>query len=393
MLAILTSHPIQYQVPIWQQLARRNQVPFQVWYLSHHGVNAALDQDFGVHFRWDLDLLAGYSSRLLAPDFATSDITRFRGARLKNATRLFRTVLPSALLVLGWRLLADWQAVFMAHRRGIPVWLRAETNDLHRRPSCRDPLRRSALHHLFRRVDRFLSIGSANRRFYQSFAIPDQAILPAPYCVDHDRFAAAAKELAPRRAELRARWGIPTPARCLVFSGKLIPRKRPADLLRALELLGDPNLHLLIVGEGELRPALEQQSAQLRQRFGQDVVHFAGFLNQSEIPQAYAASDLLVLPSEYETWGLVANEALASGIPALVSDRCGCAEDLAARLGTSHVFRMGNPEELANSLRRVLTQPRSTEQSQAVSQSHHLMHTVDTVERLYRETASRKSGS
>ena len=85
---------------------------------------------------------------------------------------------------------------------------------------------------------------------------------------------------------------------------------------------------------------------------------FAGFLNQSEIPLAYAAADALVLPSDAgETWGLVVNEAMACGRPAIVSDRVGCREDLVLEGETGLSFRFGDWEELGGQMRRLAGDP------------------------------------
>ena len=92
MLVILTTHPIQYQVPIWQMLAREGRVPFEVWYLSDHGAQARTDREFGRRFAWDIDLTRGYPHRFLdraevtAPDSFWD--CRLRGsfaARLRGA--------------------------------------------------------------------------------------------------------------------------------------------------------------------------------------------------------------------------------------------------------------------------------------------------------------------
>jgi glycosyltransferase involved in cell wall biosynthesis len=84
-----------------------------------------------------------------------------------------------------------------------------------------------------------------------------------------------------------------------------------------------------------------------------------GFCNQSMMPSVYAAADLLALPSSSETWGLVANEALACGKPVVVSDSCGCAPDLASDGTAGAVFRCGDVEELAAGMRRLIADPRS----------------------------------
>src|SRR2546428_3955494 len=65
MLAILTTHPIQYQVPLWQALARDGRVPFEVWYLTDHGTRSSLDREFGQTFAWDIDTQSGYPHRFL----------------------------------------------------------------------------------------------------------------------------------------------------------------------------------------------------------------------------------------------------------------------------------------------------------------------------------------
>ena len=82
-------------------------------------------------------------------------------------------------------------------------------------------------------------------------------------------------------------------------------------------------------------------------------VTWAGFLNQHEIGRAYAAADCLVLPSYAETWGLVVNEAMATGLPAVVSDAVGCAPDLIVPGETGETFRKGDVDDLAAALTRV----------------------------------------
>lgn len=396
MLTILTTHPIQYQVPIWQTLAGRGNVDFEVWYLSDHGVRLAQDKEFGLLFNWDIDLLSGYPYRFLSPMYATDDITSFYGARFIKAASLFEQHQVTALWINGWRVMADWQAVWYAHRYKIPLWLRAETNDLRRPGSFKHILRSLMLRIFFHQVSAFLYIGTANKRFYKNFGVPEHRLYFAPYCVDNDRFTRTSRELLPRRSELRRRWGIPEHATCFLFSGKLIPKKRPFDLIAALmilfqtspDLIIERRVHLLIVGDGELRLQLTEQANELTHLVGSPVVTFAGFLNQSEIAQAYVAADCLVLPSdERETWGLVVNEALACGLPAVVSDRCGCAEDLVLPLGEEHVYPCGDAYALARCLRTQIeytTRDRHDEYTR-LAELHSILHTVKTVEMLYRK--------
>ena len=112
-------------------------------------------------------------------------------------------------------------------------------------------------------------------------------------------------------------------------------------------------LHLLMVGTGEMEASCRSQAAALKLP-----ISFVGFLNQSEIPSAYAVSNCLVLPSDHgESWGLVVNEAMACGLPAIVSNLVGCAEDLVHPGVTGDVVPCANPKALAQSLIAMAANP------------------------------------
>src|SRR5205085_5795276 len=229
MLAILTTHPIQYQVPLWQALARDTSVPFEVWYLTNHGVEPSYDVQFGKSFKWDLDTLAGYSSRMLRVN-TDADVSRFNKVRLAEPlAKLFLAKNVRALWVQGWQVRAYWQAVWEAHACGVPVWLRGESNDLAPVSVWKKPIKRSLLGQFFSRVNEFLYIGGANRRLYESFGVSADRLHPTPYCVDNERFARQAETLRPQRAEIRREWKIPEDSLCVLFAGKLIPKKHPLD--------------------------------------------------------------------------------------------------------------------------------------------------------------------
>ena len=175
-----------------------------------------------------------------------------------------------------------------------------------------------------------LPIGKSNARWYLNNGLKNDQLIKAPYFIDNARFAGQVAQQQSERPALRQHWNIPEEAFCFLFAGKLQSKKRPQDLIEALALLlkekpkGLPAVHLLIVGNGHLKEACEKQV----HRSGLPV-SFAGFLNQTEITRAYVACDCFVLPSDHgETWGLVVNQAMACGLPAVVSDQVGCHEDL-----------------------------------------------------------------
>jgi glycosyltransferase involved in cell wall biosynthesis len=381
MLVIVTSHPIQYQAPLWRALAATG-VKFEVWFLTPHAVQPSYDREFGRTFAWDTDLLSGYPHRFL-PVQAGWRLNRFNGVKLEQGwSSLLREHNVTHLWVEGWRFTTLWAAVFAAHRAGAAIWLRGESHDLQPERGLRRVLKQVLLARLFNRIDRFLCIGTANRRFYRSHGIADAKLVSAPYCIDQENFRRRAEELLPQRPELRRRWNVPEDAWCVLFCGKFISKKRPLDLVAAARLARLPagrRLHLLFVGDGALRPELLAALGVP----GATPATLVGFLNQTEISQAFVAADCLVLPSDYgETWGLVVNEALAAGLPTIVSNRCGCAVDLAQPQGPNHVYPCGDIPALAGCIVAVALQPPLPALLQQLSESHSPARTAETVTRL-----------
>jgi glycosyltransferase involved in cell wall biosynthesis len=304
-----------------------------------------------------------------------------------------------AVWIQGWQVAGYWQAVWAAKEVGVEVWLRGESNDLAPTPIWKRTVKGVVLGQLFRRVDRFLYIGSANRRLYERFGVTADRLYPAPYAVDNVRFAAQAEKIRSRRSEIRSQWGIVDDAFCVLFCGKFIPKKRPLDLVKAAQLLISdnqvPNIHLLFVGSGELGSELRSNcnvvydveigdppnNKQLIANNQKPRASFAGFLNQTEISQAYVAADCLVMPSDYrETWGLVVNEAMASELPCLISDQCGCSEDL-GRFARNSVYRCSNLDSLACELNELTTC--GPKQSCSGPPLPSFMESVSTVGTLY----------
>jgi glycosyltransferase involved in cell wall biosynthesis len=200
---------------------------------------------------------------------------------------------------------------------------------------------------LFRQVDGFLVIGRANRALYQGHEIAGSRLFDAPYFVDNERFAGEAAAWRGRRGEVRAWLGVPDGTICFLFVGKFEAKKHPQHLIASLGRLRqnrpDLRVHGLFVGDGAM-------AEQLRALASTENVStaFAGFVNQREIPKVYIAADALVLPSDYdETWGLVVNEAMACGLPALVSDRVGCGPDLVETGATGARYSFGDIEAMA----------------------------------------------
>jgi glycosyltransferase involved in cell wall biosynthesis len=226
---------------------------------------------------------------------------------------------------------------------------------------------------LLKQFDTVLYVGKRSRAYYEHYDYPAERLFFSPHCVDNAFFADRATPAVGN--ELRKRIGIAVSDRVLLFAGKLVPFKRPLDLVNAAAELcqRDRPVHILVAGAGELEGDLTRRSVER----GVPLYHL-GFQNQSEMPAAYAAADVLVLPSDgRETWGLVVNEALACGRPVMVSDACGCAPDLVADGRAGAVFPMGDVCTLANGLEQLLERPPGRDDIAAKAHDYSLERAMD----------------
>ena len=334
-IIFVTSHPIQYQVPVFRHLANTDDVEFSVLFAMLPDA-AAQGAGFGVEFEWDIPLLEGYQYKVLDNVAAEPGVTRFSGCDTPGILKELKELKPDAVIVNGWVVKTCLQTLWACKRLGIPCLVRGEANDLRQRPWWKRWLQRI----LVQQYAACLYIGEASKAFYVARGVGINKLFFTPYCIENERFEKAAESLRPERQNLRLMWGIPEDATCFVFCGKFENKKHPVELIRAFAQAHKvkKNIHLLMVGDGELREQCEQSVTS-----NGLPVTFTGFLNQSKIIAAYVASDCLVLPSDSgETWGLVVNEAMACGLPAIVSDQVGCVSDLIEEDVTGAVFAFGD---------------------------------------------------
>ncbi len=348
-LAAVVSHPIQYQAPLFRRLASVADVELEVLFLSDHGLRATLDPGFGRVIQFDAPLLDGYVSRMVANRSPRPGLQAPFG--LVNpglAGRLLRGRYD-AVWMHGYNYASSWIAFATAAALRLPIMLRGESTLLYETPLLKRAAKTALLSPLVRGAGALLVIGEENRRFYRSLGASEDQLFDAPYSVDNGHFARLADDArtSGAAAALRARLGAASEDVVVLFVGKLLARKRPGDVVEALARLGASGRRTVaaFVGEGELRPDVEAAIERTGVR-----AHLAGFINQSELPAWYAASDLFVLPSDKETWGLVVNEAMSAGLPVVASDRVGCTSDLIAGRGTGAVHRAGDVGSLADAL-------------------------------------------
>jgi len=197
------------------------------------------------------------------------------------------------------------------------------------------------------KVDACCAVGAWSRDYFLHYGARPERVFVVPHVVDGDFFRQEAERLRSQKAELRREWQLDDEATVFLFAGKFVEKKRPLDFVRAIVTANNDGKRImgLMVGDGPRREACEDEA-----RSTSAPIRFAGFLNQSKMPMAYAAADALVLPSEGETWGMVVNEAMASGKPSFVSDHVGCGPDLIAPGETGAIFPVGDIAALSSLL-------------------------------------------
>ncbi len=349
-LAIVASHPVQYYTPLFRELAKR--LDLAVLYGYRATPHDQAQAGFGVGFEWDIDLLSGYTHEFLRNVSATPSLDRFAGVDTPEIGRRLRAGRFDAVLLMGWRFKCFHQALWAAKRMRIPVLVRGDSQLDTPRAAWKRWVKTITYPMFLRSFDGALIVGVRNRAYWRHYGYPETRMFDSPHCVDNDWFAARATPEA--RSELRERFGVALETKLVLFAGKLLPFKRPLDLIEAAALARNSGkaVEVLVAGAGPLESELRTRAMALGVP-----AHFLGFCNQTEMPAIYAASDLLVLPSDSETWGLVVNEALACGRPVLVSDAVGCAPDMAAHFGYHVVFPTGDVRALADRLHEALSSP------------------------------------
>ena len=343
-LGILVTHPIQYFAPLYRELSADPDLDVTV-YFAHRPTPREQGAGFGVAFTWDVDLTSGYRHVYLR-NRAARPGEGFRGYDTPEIADVLRRERYDALLVSGWHVQTYLQAILAAWRTRTPLLVRGDSQ-LVPLPAWKRVVKRAAYPVMLRRFDVCLSVGERSEAYFRHYGA--RRIVRSPHFVDNEAFAQRAAEARTRRDAIRAEWNVSPNALVALFAGKFIREKQPQDLVRALAGAGAAGMHGVFVGDGALRQECERLARELGVR-----ATFLGFRNQTQMADAYAGADVLVLPSISETWGLVVNEAMASGLPAIVSEAAGCAPDLVIPGRTGYRFRAGDVRGLQSALIRLL---------------------------------------
>jgi glycosyltransferase involved in cell wall biosynthesis len=343
----VAAHPVQYMAPIFRRMAVHTALDLHVAYCSLRGAEAGHDPEFGASIQWDIPLLDGYSWSVV-PNRGSRDESFF-GLRNPGLWKLIRSGNYDVILCFtGYLNATFWIACLAAKYSKTAFLFGSDATTLTPRDgrAWKSILKKIFWPRLFRLADQVIVPSSGAYDLMLSLGLPEERVTLTPYTVDNDWWIQRAAQVD--RIAVRAGWGASPSGAVLLFCAKLQPWKRPLDLLHAFAKSRLSDGLLVFAGEGPLRAELQSEAAALGVA---ERVRFLGFVNQSQLPAIYVAADLMVLPSEYEPFAVVINEAICCGCAVVASDRVGAARDLVMPVAPHFVFPCGDVDALARILK------------------------------------------
>jgi glycosyltransferase involved in cell wall biosynthesis len=286
----------------------------------------------------------------------TDAATRTGGGHARAVNAALQRILPDAVLLPGWSSVVALVALRWCLRQGTPAVVMSESTD-------RDELRLGWKEWVKQRIVRLFSSALVGGRpqgdYLVQLGMPQERICLGYDAVDNRYFADKAGESRKQKAESRKAHGLPESY--FLASARFVEKKNLARLLEAYARYRKEaesrkqkaeTWGLVLLGDGPLRADLWRLISDLSLH---DSVVLPGFKQYPDLPAYYGLAGAFIHASTAEQWGLVVNEAMASGLPVLVSNRCGCASDLVQEGVNGFTFDPYNVEELARLMLKLST--------------------------------------
>lgn len=338
---IVSSNSV-YKLKIFIKHHRKELGSTEVWFCAETESNRRWQLQEKITFKYKV--LAHQKMELNGQDLFTYFINPSIWRELNKAH-------PDRLIINGWDQFA-YQLAFLwgkVHRKKITLW----TGSTIFEPSWRRTLAMPMVKTMVLLADDYLAYGKRAKSYLKRLGAPAHKIKIWLNDVHQSYFQRQALKLKKKRGQLLKKHRITTKHN-FIFVGQLIERKGVWDLIKAYRL-ATHHQHkpwgLMIIGYGQL--ALEIKNYVRTHHLTN--VYLFDHIEQYNLPEYYAMADCLVLPSHEEVWGLVVNEALASGLQVIVSHICGCVPDLVLPNPKGKVYAAGNILSLTCQMKKVLS--------------------------------------
>ena len=337
-LAIITTHPIQYNAPLFQLLNERGNSQIKVFYTWGKQVaEEKYDPGFGKNIGWDIPLLEGYEYEWVENISKEPGSHHFKGIDNPRLVGSIESWNADALLVYGWSFKSHLKA--MRHFYGkISVFFRGDSVVLSTSNSLKNKIKSIFLKWVYSHIDKALYAGTRNKEYYLKYGLRADQLIFCPHAIDNDRFMEDSI-YSGKATKWKSELHVPSLSTGFLYAGKLDENKNVRLLLETFVKVSGNN-YLVIAGNGILENELKNSFSSYHN------IYFLPFQNQQTMPVLYRMADVFVLPSKTETWGLGINEAMACGRALLVSDNCGAATDLVREGVNGYTFQSENAQDL-----------------------------------------------
>jgi 1,2-diacylglycerol 3-alpha-glucosyltransferase len=341
-LTILTEIISPYRIPVFNALMHEPGIDLHVIFMAETDTSLRQWRVYKDEIKFSYEVLRSRRWRLGKRNILVN-------SGLRDA---LRAAAPTNIICGGYNYLASWEALRWARRNRVPFLLWSESNSQDKRGgnAAVEFLKREFL----KRCAGFVVPGKSASIYLQSLGLLSEQIITAPNAVDTEFFTHGAGLAREQESAIRESLGLPS--RYILYVGRLVKEKGTFDLLDAYASL-DADLRssfsLIYVGDGPARAELEEKA----NRIAPGSVIFPGFAQREQLVQYYAFAETMILPTHSDTWGLVVNEAMACGLPVIVTNVAGCVPDLVGDGGNGYVVPSRNSEKLSGALDRLLRDP------------------------------------
>jgi glycosyltransferase involved in cell wall biosynthesis len=383
-LAIITTHPIQYYAPVFELLHKRQKINTKVFYTRGENIGSSHDHGFNKPISWDIPLLKGYEFEWLKNISKDAGSHHFKGIINPRAIKQIEAWQPDAILVFGWAYHSHLK-IIRYFKGKLPVYFRGDSTLLKEQGRLKRLLRLVFLKWLYGHISHAFYVGKNNKAYFERYGLKGSHLSFAPHAIDNSRFEIDRAEEAD---ELRLSLALTDQDILILYAGKFEPVKNLELLLSAFIQINNPNVHLLLVGNG---PGQDMLKDMAHKTHCESHIHFSDFKNQTYMPVLYQGCDLFCLPSKSETWGLSVNEAMACGKAILASDNVGCAIDLVKGGRNGAIFKSGDFDDLLEKLQQLTARKAQLTkfglESRSVIKDWGFLHIAEAIEnKLLNET-------
>jgi glycosyltransferase involved in cell wall biosynthesis len=327
-VAVVSPEPTPYRAPLFDRIASNADIDLTVIYAARSVARRSWTVEPAHRHVFLRGVGVPGAERILRHQYPVTP----------GISRALRRAQPDVVVVSGWSTFASQGALAWCRAHRVPYVLLVESHDLDPRNPWRRALKGAVVPRLLRGAANVLVVGSAARE--SVVARGARSVRLFANTIDVGAWTSRATELQRRR----------TDDDVLVLSvARLVPEKGTDDLIRAVAEAGDPRLRLVVAGDGPERRALVDLAAELGVR-----LTILGHVAEAELAQLYVDADVFALLSHHEPWGVAVNEAAASGLPLLLSDRVGAASDLLAEGRNGFVVPAGDVPAAAAALNRLV---------------------------------------